>query len=245
MIAICSKRSARLKKFIIIANGPFLNRDILVEAIQDRQIIALDGAADKLLALGITPHIILGDFDSIHPHTQAHWGIIQNFQSMPDHAPPYTGQHGILIVPAKDQMFTDLSKAIHYCDAQQAQEISIICATGGRDDHHEANKLALQQAYRKHRPIMLYGEQQTLRWAENEVVTLLGEIGDYCGYIAQNPGYGDSIGLAYPCVQTPVSLCNRLSAQTAYVTITGSALVIMPTQLQAQRKWLKNVSALT
>ena len=70
-----------MKKFIIIANGPFLARDIIIEAIQDRQILALDGAADKLLTLSISPHIILGDFDSIHPQTQNYWGIVQDFQN--------------------------------------------------------------------------------------------------------------------------------------------------------------------
>ncbi|MCX7089917.1 MAG: thiamine pyrophosphokinase [Legionellales bacterium] len=238
------KKSVALRKFIIIANGPFLARDIIMEAIQDRQIIALDGAADTLLTLGISPHIILGDFDSIHPQTQAHWGIVQDFQTMSEQAQPYPGQHGVLIVPAKDQMFTDLSKAIQYCDQQQAEEISIICATGGREDHHEANKLSLQQSYRKYRPILLHGMHQTLRWAENEVVTLHGEIGDHCGFVAQNTGYGDSEGLRYPCIQTSVSLCNQLSAPTAYVTITGSALMIMPSPLQTQRRWLKEAGSL-
>ena len=34
------KKSVALRKFIIIANGPFLARDIIMEAIQDRQIEA-------------------------------------------------------------------------------------------------------------------------------------------------------------------------------------------------------------
>lgn len=210
--------------------------DVVAEAIQDKQIIALDGAADKLLAMAITPHVILGDFDSIQPQTQAHWGIMQNYLTMPDDAQPYLGHHGVTIVPAKNQTWTDLVKAIRYCDQHQAAEISIICATGGRDDHHEASKLALQTEYRNNRPIILHGEQQALRWAENETVLFHGEIGDYCGFIAQGIGYGDANGLLYPCVREPISLCNRLSTHTASVTIHGSALLIMPTLLATQRK---------
>lgn len=217
-----------MKQFVIIANGPFWPLDRISKAIQNRQIVALDGAANQLLSLGIQPHIILGDFDSIQPQAQAYWGIRQLYSELSDDAQPYIGHRGVLIVPAKNQMLTDLVKGIRYCDQQQAQDISIICATGGRDDHHEANKLALQSEYRKQRPIILHGEQQALRWAENETVTLKGKVGDYCGFIAQNSGYGDSTGFEYACNKTPISLCNRLSSPTAIVAITGSALVIMP-----------------
>lgn len=221
-----------MKRFIIIANGPFLAHDLIQEASQERQIVALDGAANQLLTLGIQPHVILGDFDSILPDVQAHWGIKQVYSELTEDAQPYFGHHGVIIVPAKNQMLTDLVKGIRYCDQQQAQDISIICATGGREDHHEANKLALQTEYRKDRPIIMHGLQQALRWANNETVTLSGTVGDYCGFIAQEPGYGDSIGLEYPCVETPISLCNRLSERTATVTITGEALVIMPSVLR-------------
>lgn len=222
--------------FVIIANGPFLAQNIILEAIQGRQIVALDGAADKLLELGIHPHVILGDFDSIHPKTQAYWGVRQTFQTLTDNAPSYVGHHGVVIVPAKDQMLTDLVKGIRYCDRHQAQDISIVCATGGRDDHHEANKLALQSEYRKDRPIILHSAQQTLRWAQNETVTIQGQIGDHCGFIAQEPGYGDSIGLTYPCNHIAVSLCNQLSSPMATLSMTGSALIIMPPQLRTHRE---------
>lgn len=229
-----------MTKFIIIANGPFLAHDIIREAIQDRQIVALDGAANKLLELDIQPHVILGDFDSIQPHAQNYWGIRHTYQTLSDQTRPYQGKHDVWVVPAKNQMLTDLVKGIQYCDLQHASEISIICATGGRDDHHEANKLALQTEYRQDRPIILHGAEQTLRWAQNETITLAGEMGDHCGFVAQGPGYGDSIGLEYPCHHTAISLCNRLIAREAILHITGNALIIMPALLAAHRKWLKS-----
>ena len=224
-----------MTSFAIIANGPFLAEQILVEAIQGRQIIALDGAANKLLDLGIHPHVILGDFDSIEPKTQSYWGIRQTYQTLSEDSAAYIGHHNVLIVPAKNQMLTDLVKGIRYCDQHQAENINILCATGGRDDHHEANKFALQTEYRKQRLILMHSAQQTLRWAENEVVIIDGEIGDYCGFIAQGDGYGVSTGLQYPCQQVDKSLCNRLSAPSATLSICGAALIIMPPQLPAHR----------
>ncbi|MCR9191339.1 MAG: thiamine diphosphokinase [Gammaproteobacteria bacterium] len=228
-----------MKSYIIVANGPFLAPEIIKEAIQSRRIVALDGAADKLLLLGIKPDVILGDFDSIHPQTQAYWGINQCFETLPEHAVPYKGHHNVLIVPAKDQSQTDLVKAIRYCDQAQAEDISIICATGGREDQHEASKWALQTEYRAHRPILIHSEQQTLRWAENETVTLQGEIGDYCGFVAQTPGSGHSEGLAYACDHIPISLCNQLQTNTAKITIEGKALLMMPPQFAAQRQLIQ------
>lgn len=223
------------QSFAIIANGPFLAETIIEEAIQGRVIIALDGAADKLLALGIKPDVILGDFDSIHPKTQHYWGITNDFATMSDHALPYVGHHHITIVPTKDQSKTDLVKAIHYCDAQNAADIAIICASYGREDHHEANKLALRTEYRCNRPMILHSEVQTLRWAKDESIALQGEVGDYCGFVSTYPGYGCSTGLRYPCDHIDSSLCNTLSAPVAHINVVGEALVFMPPQLVMQR----------
>ena len=212
---------------------------MIEEAIQNRVIVALDGAADKLRLLNITPDIILGDFDSIHPKTQAHWGITHAFSTMSDDAKPYHGHHGVLIVPTKDQSETDLVKAIRYCDQQQARDIVIICATFGREDHHEASKEALRTEYQTDRPILLHCEQQSLRWAENESITLHGNIGDHCGILVQAPGYCHSKGLLYECQHSSLSLCNTLKDTEATISINGAALLIMPPQLHAQRAYMK------
>ena len=202
---------------------------------QGRRVIALDGAADKLLALAIQPQIILGDFDSIHPDTRRHWGIMHDFNAMTESDKPYLGRHGVMIVPAKDQSQTDLVKAIRYCDEQHASDISIICASFGREDLHEANKQALAQNYRPNRPILLHSEQQSLRWAENESLILHGQAGDYCGFISTSPGYCNTQGLRYDGRGLSQSFCNRLEADSALIEICGAALLILPPQLKAQR----------
>ena len=217
-----------MSHFVIIANGPWIAPGVILNTIQHPNIVALDGAANQLLALGIKPQVILGDFDSIDPKTQTHWGIRQTYATLEDHAAPYLGHDGVTIVPAKDQMLTDLVKGIRYCDQQQAEQITILCATGGREDHHEANKRALQTEYRPQRPILMVGAEQILRWAKHETVVLKGEIGDYCGFVATEGSYGDSRGLLYPCKQAPYSFSNQLSAVTATLAINGEALLIMP-----------------
>lgn len=202
---------------------------------QNRTIIALDGAAGKLLALNIVPQMILGDFDSIDADTQRYWGITHDFSTMSSTDKPYPGSQGVVIVPSYDQSETDLVKAIRYCDALQATDISVICASFGRDDLYEANKSALETEYRFERPIILHSEQQSLRWAENETVILQGEPGDHCGFVIKSPGYCHTQGLTYDGRSLQRSFCNTLQKSTATLEVYGSALVIMPPQLQSQR----------
>jgi thiamine pyrophosphokinase len=225
-----------LSAYILIANGPFVTQDFILEAIQNRIIIALDGAADKLMALDIAPHVILGDFDSINKITQQYWGILHDFDTMSVTDQPYYGLHGVTIVPTKDQSETDLVKAIRYCDSQGATDISIICASFGRDDLHEANKHALETEYRTNRPMILHSEQQSLCWAEHEEIMLQGYAGDYCGFVATAPGFCDTQGLCYDGKQLRNSFCNRLLNATATITVRGKALIIMPPQLASQRR---------
>lgn len=226
--------------YAIIANGPFPNKDIIEDAIHDKRIVALDGAANKLKVLNITPHIILGDFDSLNEKTQQYWGITQTFNEITNDSKPYLGKHGVLIVPDKMQDETDLVKAIHYCDQQGARSITIICATGGREDHHEGTKMALKTEYNAHRMIIVHTEQQSLRYAQNESIKLLGKAGDHCGIIATNTGRCTSEGLQYECNQHEFSICNQLKSSSATLHIDGHALIIMPPQLMSQREFIKN-----
>lgn len=225
-----------MQHFIIVANGQFLVREIIQEAMRGKIIIALDGAADRLLKLGMLPHIIVGDFDSINKNT---WGIREQHE-------PHIGTHGVKIIPSQDQNFTDLTKAIRYCDIQGAASITLVCATGQRLDHHESAVRALRAEYKKERPMMLHTEQQSLRFAKNETVFLQGRVGDKCGIVAFPAGSFSSQGLEYDVDHFALnfgfteSTCNALREPKASVQIQGEALLIMPPLLKAQRAFMQN-----
>lgn len=202
--------------FVIIANGTFHTKEIIEEVIRGKTIIALDGAANKLRKLNIKPDVILGDFDSINDS-------LSFFQTKK-----------VLIVPAKNQDFTDLQKGIQYCDTQNAESIHIICAHGRDEDHHQSNFRTLRKEYKKERPIYLHSETQTLRQAKDETITFDGCVGDKCGIVAAPAGSFTSTGLKYNGKNYELnyghseSTSNELISDSATVTITGEALVIMP-----------------
>lgn len=221
-----------MKNFLIIANGQFLSKEIILEVAQDKIIIALDGAAEKLRQLAIKPDIILGDFDSLTNEQMQYWDI----QPITLEQQPYAGKDNVLIVPAYDQSYTDLEKAIHYCDKHNAQSIGIVCATAGRLDHHENVMQTLAKCYRQNRIILLYTEQQTLRYARDEVIIITGNPGDKCGFTAKHTGKVTSKGLVYECVDVETSFANILVGFSAILDIKGGALLFMPPLLASQRK---------
>lgn len=231
-----------MTKFIIVANGEFLVKEILDEAIEGKTIVALDGAANKLARLGITPDIILGDFDSTKETEDNYWGIKGTFNQIDNESKPYTGNYGVTIVPAKDQDKTDLEKAIEYCDRQGAKQIEIVCATGGRMDHHEFIMRVLLKYKKSERIIFLHTEQQTLMCGQDETVAMTGEIGDKCGVMAFPEGEYKSKGLAWnECKLTfgkSESVCNELTEKNASIKISGSVLMIMPPTFPSQRKFM-------
>lgn len=234
-----------MQNYIIIANGNFLVKEIIVEAITDKIIIALDGAANKLARIGIKPHIILGDFDSISEADKRFWGIQNTFADINDHDPSYIGHQNVLIIPTKNQKFTDLTKAIQYCDTQNAKSITIICALGGRIDHHEGAIRCLRGQYKKERPIILHGEQQSLRFVMEESFVMEGHRGDKCGVIGFPMGSFSSHGLEYDVQNYKLqmgfsdNICNSLKESQATITVAGEALIIMPPQLSSQRAFMK------
>ncbi|RDI48109.1 thiamine diphosphokinase [Aquicella lusitana] len=214
-----------MKNYLLVANGNFLVREIITEAAMNSVIVALDGAADRLIRLGIQPDLILGDFDSIDSQSLA------------------SRQHSVVL--ANDQSLTDLVKAIRYCDDQQAASITLVCATGGRLDHHEGAIRSLRTEYKNKRPLLLHTEQQTLRYARDECITLYGMPGDKCGIMAFPRGIFSSQGLSYDVTDYPLhfgyseSICNSLMSDRAFLDIRGEALLIMPPMLASQRSFMQ------
>lgn len=229
-----------MKEYLIIANGPFLPREMIQEAAQHKIVLALDGAADRLANIGILPQIILGDFDSIN---HSHWNIKHASQLTSSERTAYVTPDKITMVLHLNQDLTDLYKAIDYCDDHEARTITLICATGGRMDHHEAALRALRVKHRPDRSLSIHTESQTLRYAADEEVVIHGQPGDPCGIFAYPQGRLTTQGLRYDVSDYPLlfghseSIANSLIDSQATVMIKGGALIIMPPQLEWQRKF--------
>ena len=117
---------------IIFANGEFTDpqgaRDLLRSA---DLVIAADGGTRHALAVGVCPHVIIGDLDSLSPDEQARLEV---------RAGP-ASSHIVRFSPRKDE--TDLELALLYAVCEGATEIVVLAALGGRLDQTIANLLLL------------------------------------------------------------------------------------------------------
>jgi thiamine pyrophosphokinase len=111
-----------MKRIIIFANGELPNLDKARALIQSTDfIICADGGARHALTLGLIPHLIIGDMDSLPANFQ-----LSTF-------------NGEAIVFPKDKNETDLELAINHAITLKPDEIIIAAALGGRIDQTLAN----------------------------------------------------------------------------------------------------------
>ena len=114
---------------IVLADGGFPEHEIPLSFLTNaRRIICCDGASEKLLAFGREPDFIVGDLDSIPEELK------QRFSAILFHNP--------------DQETNDLTKSVQFCIEQGWDKITIVGATGKREDHTMGN-LSLLADYGK------------------------------------------------------------------------------------------------
>ena len=112
---------------VILANGAFPKHKIPLEFLcKAEQIVCCDGAALNLLNAGLKPDYIIGDLDSVSEE------IKNKFAS--------------IILHLAEQETNDLTKAVNFCLENKRTDITILGATGKREDHTLGN-LALLTDY--------------------------------------------------------------------------------------------------
>lgn len=118
-------------KIVIFANGEMDSGNFFVKNAENSDLlICCDGGSNYAAALGLTPDVIVGDFDSINQDIIAKFvddGVV--FEKYPKH---------------KDA--TDLELAVSTAISKNPDEIIILGAFGGRPDHFLGNIHALMPA---------------------------------------------------------------------------------------------------
>ena len=114
---------------VIVANGKYPSHHYPLEILSSaKTIISTDGAANKLKKHGYDPTFVVGDMDSI-----------KNVKEFKD--------SDFLHIPTQDN--TDLEKVFDFCIDSLVKEVTVLGATGIRDDLALANMLLLLKYYNK------------------------------------------------------------------------------------------------
>ena len=110
---------------VILVNGEFPSHNVSIRKLNDAAtIICTDGSADKLLAHGLTPDVIIGDMDSTKLKKDEFKG---------------------LWFVSSDQNKTDLQKTLDWCIVNDLNNITVLGAMGKREDHSLGNLHALAE----------------------------------------------------------------------------------------------------
>ena len=117
-----------MARVLIVANGDWPEQFNSKRSFDDySQIIALDGAANRLIDQGHLPDVIIGDFDSIEP------SVLKDCK-----------ERGSQIVVDANQEQSDVSKGLIWAhEHHPSSQIYLIGIEIGRYDHHLAGYSAL------------------------------------------------------------------------------------------------------
>ena len=154
---------------VIFANGEMENSAAVREIILPNDtVIAADGGAQYCILLGITPDVLIGDFDSIAD------AALTEFR-----------QAGTQIIqhPARKD-FTYLELALQYASSIGAGEILVLGALGARWDQTLANLLlAASERFRGVDIKLIDGAQEIILVREAMANKITGKPGDIVSLI--------------------------------------------------------------
>ena len=204
-------------KAVIISGGTIRYYSCCEKYIADADlIICADGGARHAAGFGVTPHVLIGDFDSIAPDD------FERFKSM--------GVQMIKFPAEKDK--TDTELAVDFAIEKGFKSIVIIGGIGTRLDHTLANVFLLKKMLDAGVEGMLADERNeamlvrsglSMRREPGMKLTLLA--------LSEKASGITTTGLYYPLADETLELgstrgvSNEFEAETAGVSVTGGLLL--------------------
>ncbi len=167
-----------MSKAVILANGTFPTHPRPLTLLKAAHpLVCCDGAINRLMIENITPDVIIGDLDSISADLRQRFGAI--------------------LIEDPDQDTNDLTKAVNWCLRQGITAVTILGATGEREDHTLAN-IALLARYNRDLQAEMITDHGTFR-VRFETCSLSSVPGQQVSLFSMHPETAiTSTGLKYP-----------------------------------------------
>jgi thiamine pyrophosphokinase len=207
---------------IIFANGEFSAPHYVRSLLKpDDYIISVNGGTHHTLSIGVMPHVIIGDLDSLLPAEKARVEAA-NIQ--------------IISFPArKDE--TDLELALRHAVDKDATEIVIVAALGGRLDQSLANVFLLTLPELKGRNVCIVEGNQRAFLIRDEAY-LTGKPGDTVSIL---PIGGAAHGISNDGLEWPLheatlpigstrGMSNVFLGEQAYIKVRDGILLCVVTR---------------
>ncbi|MCP3872344.1 MAG: thiamine diphosphokinase [Desulfobacteraceae bacterium] len=205
-------------KCVIIANGALEYTDSTISLIKNAQlIISADGGARHLRALNINPHVMIGDFDSIHPDDK----IFFEQKKVKTISFPLKKDH------------TDSELCVSWAIDNNATDITLLGVTGTRMDHTLANIFLLKNLAQKNIPARIMNKHNEIH-VVTDFIELIGQPGNLLSIIpATEKVSGITLeGLEYPLVNAEIKMgsslgiSNYFKKEIASVSVKKGILIV-------------------
>ncbi|OGQ85831.1 MAG: thiamine diphosphokinase [Deltaproteobacteria bacterium RIFOXYC2_FULL_48_10] len=189
-------------KCVIIANGDLEYSEKIIGIIQEAGLaVCADGGIRHLKALGLLPHIIIGDFDSALPEDTLYFKEKKiKFISHPSR---------------KNETDTDL--CISWALLNHATDITLLGATGTRLDHTLANVFLLKKLAGLGIPARIIDKHNTIHVVTDQI-ELKGRPGDLLSLLpVTEKAAGITIkGVEYPLVDATLEMGSSLGISNVF-----------------------------
>lgn len=199
-------------KALIFSGGDFSAVPDYIDVSEYELIVAADSGYLSAIEAGVTPHIFIGDFDSV-PESEVKAAEI------------------IRLYPVKDM--TDTQEAIDVAIARGAGEITILGALGGRIDHAVANIHLLKYAQTKGAKaeiadidayVSLVGKKLCVPCREGYCLSLI-PLTDCTGVSVSGVYY--PLDNALMSIGNPYGISNEFTQSTAQISVKSGDLLLM------------------
>lgn len=204
---------------LIVGSGNMESTKLMQQtAAVARLLICADGGARYFAEAGLTPHILMGDFDSIDPD------IRRTFES-----------EGVKIIKySTNKDYTDMELAVNYALEHGATRIFIMGATGSRIDHSLSNLQLLHKLLdagvrgvilNEHNRVYLIQDKITISRMDGYKLSLVPATPTVEGVTTE--------GLAWPLFNhtmrmgTGLGISNEFNADKATVRISSGRLYVI------------------
>lgn len=202
-----------IRPCVIIAAGELEPDFDAVSVIgDDAFIICADGGYDTALSLGVTPHLFVGDMDSVL-------------------SPPH-GVKQILSPAEKDD--TDTMLAAKLALERGYRHITILAGLGGRLDHTIANLQTLLHCARNGARAVLAGKRNSAFVIKDESVTVSTREGFVSVFSLTERCEGVTLkGLRYPLCEAlvtssfPIGVSNEFCEPVAEISVRNGCLLVV------------------
>ena len=213
----CASRGDPGMKWLVVTGGAEPGYALLyAHAKAAQRIIAADGAAELLLLHGITPDVLIGDFDTASGESIS----------------TLAGKGAKIVRLPEHKNMTDTEAAVDYALDEGADDITILGALGTRVDHTLSNIGMLLRAYKRGVACRIFDEINELTVAAGEY-DLFGSPGQTVSILPLTDDLTvTAIGMEYPLEQLSLpfgssrGVSNRMKTDSAHLSISGGIALI-------------------